>query len=226
MKYFKNPIILYIIIGFLVLANIASVSYFLIFNYNCPKCNEPIMEAVAVLNEEEKEESINKIHVDIKGFIKNPGVYEMDEGTIVNDLINVAGGLKKGATTENINLSKKLVDEAIVIIASKTELNSKKTCQEAVENNNNPENFAAINNEVITGSNSSNEQNNQVNNGKISINKASKEELMTLSGIGEKTAEKIIEYRNNQSFSSIEDVKNVSGIGEALFEKIKDNITI
>ena len=61
---------------------------------------------------------------------------------------------------------------------------------------------------------------------KISINSASKEELMTLPGIGEKTALKIIEYRKTQVFKSIEDIKNVKGIGDKKYEKIKDLIVI
>lgn len=61
---------------------------------------------------------------------------------------------------------------------------------------------------------------------KISINSATKEELMTLPGIGEKTALKIIEYRKAQAFKSIEDIKNVKGIGDKKYEKIKDLIVI
>ena len=62
---------------------------------------------------------------------------------------------------------------------------------------------------------------------KISINTATKEELMTISGIGESKAKQIIEYRtSNGLFQSIEDIKNVSGIGDSLFAKIKDYITI
>lgn len=61
---------------------------------------------------------------------------------------------------------------------------------------------------------------------KISINSATKEELMTLPGIGEKTALKIIEYRKVQAFKSIEDIKNVKGIGDKKYEKIKDLIVI
>ncbi len=63
--------------------------------------------------------------------------------------------------------------------------------------------------------------------GKISINKATIEELITLPGIGEKTAQKIIEYRETYgSFWSIEDLKNVKGIGDKKFEKLKDYISI
>jgi competence protein ComEA len=63
-------------------------------------------------------------------------------------------------------------------------------------------------------------------NSKININTASKEMLMTLKGIGESTANKIINYRNNNPFESIEDIKKVSGIGDFIYEKIKDFITV
>lgn len=60
----------------------------------------------------------------------------------------------------------------------------------------------------------------------ISINQATKEELMTLSGVGESTAQRIIEYRQDHSFQTIEDIMNVKGIKEKLFEKIKDFICL
>lgn len=61
---------------------------------------------------------------------------------------------------------------------------------------------------------------------KVSINIATKEELMSIPGIGESKANLIIEYRNTSKFNSIEDIKNVKGIGDSLFEKIKEFITI
>ncbi len=61
-------------------------------------------------------------------------------------------------------------------------------------------------------------------NSKININTATIEELKLLDGIGEKTAEKIIEYREINEFTEIEQLMNVNGIGEGKFNKIKDKI--
>jgi competence protein ComEA len=62
---------------------------------------------------------------------------------------------------------------------------------------------------------------------KININKASIEELDTLPGIGEKTAAKIIDYRDqHKGFKSIEEIKEVNGIGDAKYDGIKDLISI
>lgn len=62
--------------------------------------------------------------------------------------------------------------------------------------------------------------------GKININTASKVQLMRLKGIGEKTAEKIIDYRSKTPFNSIEDIQNVKGIGPKKFESMKEHITV
>lgn len=63
--------------------------------------------------------------------------------------------------------------------------------------------------------------------GKIDLNTATREELMTLPGVGESKADLIIQYREEHGkFQNIEDVMNISGIKEGLFAKIKDNITV
>ena len=61
---------------------------------------------------------------------------------------------------------------------------------------------------------------------KVNINTATKEELMSLQGIGEVLSERIIEYRKNAKFNSIDEIQQVKGIGEKTFEKLKDSITV
>ena len=88
----------------------------------CFECEE-VAESNSVVTVIEKEDSedevvINKIKVDIKGAIKKAGVYEVDEGARISDLIKLAGGLKSNASTKYLNLSKKLEDEMVIIIYS------------------------------------------------------------------------------------------------------------
>lgn len=161
------------------------------------------------------EKVVDNFYVDVKGAVKDPGVYLVNEGERVIDAIEKAGGLKKNANTSNINLSKRLKSEMVVIIYTNNEIKNgsvKSQCDtecncEVIE----------INNCIETIESSD----------KVNINQATLEELMTLSGVGQSKAEEIIKYReDNGNFKSIEEIKEVSGIGEALYEKIKDGITI
>ncbi len=185
----------------------------------------------------EDDDSTSKtVFVDIKGAINTPGVYELENGKRIIDVINTAGGLTDNANTVNINLSKKLEDEMFIIIYTKEEIENYMKKQDVSEivcasyecvcpDSNNDGCYKNDSNKTNDKTSSSNDEVKVT--GKVSINTASKEELMTLSGIGEAKAGAIIEYREkNGNFASIEDIKNVSGIGDAIFEKIKDNITI
>lgn len=175
------------------------------------------------------------VYVDIKGAVNNPGVYELDYDKRVIDVVKEAGGLNKYADTININLSKKIEDEMIIIVYTKSEIenyykkNNNKNAVCASLECTCPDNF---NNACITKDNfslSSNKNNikEEQKNTKISINTATKEELMSLDGIGEAKAQSIINYRQeNGSFEKIEDIKNISGIGDSIFEKIKNSITL
>lgn len=181
---------------------------------------------------------VDKIKVDIKGLVNNPGVYELEKGAIVNDLINLAGGIKSNASTENINLSRQLQNEMVVIIYSKNEVAKLKeskltdnTCKcPEIEITECVNNGSSV---IESGENkdNSNESSSETNSSssetkKISLNTATKEELMTISGIGEAKALAIIEYRSKNKFNSIEELKNISGFGDKLFDQIKDYITV
>lgn len=175
--------------------------------------------------EETKElESIpeDKYYVDIKGYVKKPGVYEVSKTSIVNDCLKLAGGLLKNADTTTINLSKPVSAAMVIYVPKKNEVIKSTTDKTTTATTEIPNNAA-----IPDNSNTSSNTSSATTNLKINLNTASKEELTKLSGIGDAKAQDIIDYRNtNGSFKTIEEIKNISGIGDALFAKIKDNITI
>jgi len=168
--------------------------------------------------EEKKDE---KVIVDVKGEVTTPGVYELTSKNTVMDAINKAGGLTKSSDTSNINLSKKLTNEMVIIVYSKIQI-KKMTAQTEIT-------CPPCNNACITSADEKSKLNiNETSKikGQVNINSASQEQLQTLTGIGPSKALAIIEYRQKTAFKSIEDIKNVSGIGQSAFEKIKDQITV
>lgn len=211
----------YLIIAAIILGLIA----FNIYTLTLVKYEDDDEEIVTI---ESKEKKPSKIKVDVKGQINAPGVYELDEGSRVNDLINKAGGITKTADTSIINLSKKLDDEMVIIIYSKEEANKLKEGNFKTITDICPKvNDACPTNELKTINEESKKENKESSpNSKISINNASEKELQTLTGIGQSKAKAIIKYREEVgNFKTIQDIKNVSGIGDSAFEKIKDQIT-
>ena len=136
------------------------------------------------------------IYVDIGGAVHRPGLYTLDKGARVKDGITVAGGTLPEADMSGINLAKKLNDEEKLFIPKLGQAPSPQST------------------------------NNTASTGVVSIQNGSKEELMSLPGIGEKTAEKIMEYRSAHPFTKIEDLKEVPGIGDKTFDSLKSNIQL
>lgn len=148
--------------------------------------------------EEEENYSDDDVMVDIKGEVKDPGVYELKSTQRIVDAIQVAGGFLSEADQKQVNLAQKLTDEMVIYIP--------KVGEEGV---------------------SSLPPLNEGNDGKINLNQATIEQLETLPGIGPSKAEDILSYREEVgSFKAIEDLKEVSGIGEKTFEKLKDLISV
>lgn len=173
------------------------------------------------------------VMVDVKGQVNQPGLYQLSCNSRVQDAILASGGALESADTSVLNLSKVLEDEMVIIVYSKEEVKSFSSIKEEVkkkeekcENRTIIKNNACVTSEKIVVEDNSTSSSSNTNT-KISLNHATKEELLTLTGIGESKANLIIEYRNqNGGFKTIEEVKNVKGIGDKMFEKIKDNITI
>ena len=139
------------------------------------------------------------IFVDIKGAVKNPGVYQMKVGDRVKDALDAAGGLTDEADSQKVNLAQRVEDQMVIVVPKvgeeATEIPSGVTSKEAAKD------------------------------GKVNINTATVEELKTLKGVGEKKAEAIIEYRKkNGSFKTKEDLMKVRGIGKKLFESFQERI--
>lgn len=225
----------YVIIGVIVIA----VIIFMIINLGKirefeNKDNDKITNVESSINTDDDKSEENKeqkddnskeqivngggIFVHIDGYINNPGVYEIKENDRIKTLIDKAGGFKEGYSIKNINLAAKLSDGDKIYIPSVSE-------EKNSENNNN------INTNLSgKGQNVKTDRNNvsiMKNNSKININTANISELKQITGIGESTANKIVDYRENVGkFKKIEDIKEVKGIGDAKYESLKNKITI
>lgn len=151
----------------------------------------------------------DKIFVDIKGAVRKEGVYELTSDSRVTDVVKLAGGFTDDADKKSVNLAEKVADEAVIYVAR-------------------------VGEEVIPASTPSQAKNTaasgaqqDADSAQINLNTATLEELQTISGIGAKRAQDIIDYRdNNGGFSSVDDLKNVSGIGEKTLEKLKAEVTV
>lgn len=203
------------------------IFYIVFVKVNLKSKEKNLVDNQVVINEVEKVEADLKddlVYVDIKGAVKKPGVYEINSDKKIIDVITMAGGLMENANTDNINLSKKVTDEMVIIIYTNEEVKNSNIVDTVIKVIDkecvcpNIQNDGCINTEIndsITNVNKT-----------ININTATLEELMSINGLGEAKAKAIIKYREeNGYFKIIDDLLNVSGIGEALFEKIKEYIT-
>lgn len=140
--------------------------------------------------------------VHICGQVKEPGVYELPEGSRVFEAVEAAGGFTGEAASEALNLAEKITDGMKIIVYDREEAGT-------------------------LGASGPSGGGGAGSGGLVNINTAGKEALMTLSGIGESKAEDIIRYREEAGgFQKIEDIMKVPGIKDAGFQKIKDRITV
>lgn len=140
--------------------------------------------------------------VDVAGWVRRPGVYELTEGDRVIDALDSAGGARKGATLTGLNLAALLTDGQQVLVP------------EPVPKKLSDEELAASGGE-------------SPETAKINVNSADATELESLSGIGEVLAQAIIDFREKEGpFESVDQLEDVSGIGPATLEEIRNDVTV
>ena len=167
---------------------------------------ETLEEDTTIINEDNIDR--NKIIVEIKGEVAKPDVYQLEEGSIIKDLIDMAGGVTEEADLSRINRAEELLNHELIIIGNIND----ETESSVVQNN---------------STYSSNGNNSDKGSTLININTANLEQLKEITGIGNIKAQSIIDYREaNGGFKSLEELKNVDGIGDKTFEKIKEQITL
>ncbi|MDD3404104.1 MAG: helix-hairpin-helix domain-containing protein [Hespellia sp.] len=185
----------------------------------CGKQEETGLQEMTIEAEQEKESKKepeteklqeHQVWVYVCGAVNQPGVYTFEEGVRVYEVLERAGGLTDAAAGTYLNQAQAVADGEQIYVPTQEEVDTGKAAG--------PENG---NSQQISGA--------QGNAGsdKININTASREELMTLTGIGEAKAGSIITYREEQGgFQSIEELMQIEGIKEGVFNKIKDDITV
>lgn len=192
------------------------------------KANDP-GKAEAADGEQEETPSC---YVYICGEVVRPGVYELPPGSRIFEVVEMAGGFTEAAAASYLNLAQEIADGMKIVVPSEAELeadggifagNAAGDAGQAGAGSGSAGRYSGGYG-VFAGAESAPSA---AADGKVNINTAGKEELMTLKGIGEARAEDIIRYREeNGPFGTIEDIMKVSGIKEAAFNKIKDDITV
>jgi competence protein ComEA len=140
------------------------------------------------------------ILVDVAGWVRIPGVYEFHDGDRVIDAIEAAGGARRGAALDALNLAALLADGTQILVPRRQAPGSAGSVPS------------------VGGDATSSKGN---------INSASAVELEVLPGIGEVIAQEILDYRTeNGPFGSVDDLLDVSGIGEVTLENVRDLVTV
>lgn len=189
---------------------------------------ETTIEAALEISEESSgaldfDVELQHIYVDIKGAVNRPGVYQLEEGSRLFDLIDLAGGLTFEAYEDGINLAQRLEDQMMVRIYCKAEMEAHLNAQESEGVVEEFETQLTPPSIIIQQTTDLEESSNAL----VNINTASAAELESLPNIGPKKAQDIILYREtNGSYQEIEELLNVSGIGSKTFASLQDLVTV
>lgn len=180
----QKQLTILIVIGIVIILIIGYYIYSITSDSSYEQIEENV-EQQDIKQEENVENQAEEIVIHIAGQVKNPGIVRIKEGARIADIIEKAGGLTQEANIENVNLAYIVEDGQKIIIPSKKDTQEK----EYVTTENGED---IISESAQTTDNKSSNSQTNTSSSKVNINKANKEELQTLSGIGESTANKII----------------------------------
>lgn len=170
------------------------------------------METSSVSNNGGVQRRSGKVVVDVKGAVKQPGLYRLAHGARVQEAVTAAGGLRDDADSTQVNLAKQLVDASAIYIPAKGEQVP-----------------AGMGTAASTGSSAQADQGSttSADHEPINLNSATKEQLTTLTGIGDKKADLILQYRQEHGqFKSVDDLKNINGFGDKTVAKLRDQLAV
>ena len=153
-----------------------------------------------------KESQVPQIYVQVSGAVRNPGVYQLKEGSRIFQAVELAGGMTEDADIDTINQAQILSDGQMIYVYAVGE---------------------QLNLTLPVGQQETGQSQSSSESGKVNLNTATAEELQTLPGIGQSKADIIISYREEYGpFESIEGLMDIPGIKEGVFSKIKDHIKV
>lgn len=169
------------------------------------------------------------IWIHVCGEVCVPGVYELAAGSRVYQAVEAAGGFTEAAGRDYLNMAQTLEDGMKLVIPDRETAERLKEGQNSAASVMGAEAgiFPAVQTTGLSKELGQGKAGAEEVSAKVNINTASREELMTLKGVGGSRADDIIAYREaHGAFQKIEDIMKVSGIKEASFEKIKEDITV
>lgn len=150
--------------------------------------------------ENQKEAESESIYVHVCGAVNQPGVYELPRESRIFEAIALAGGLRSDACEDSVNQAEPISDGMMIKVLTMDEAAEQQTESKTEESK---------------------------SDGRVNINTADAERLMTLPGIGASKAESILAYREEHGrFSSVEELMNITGIKEGVYSKIENYITV
>ena len=192
-------------------------------SYGRPGADDPLRQSGADVSSSSSSKDMpsDELAVYVCGAVHNPGVYYLPGGARICDAIEASGGFSQSADTEWLNQAKLLTDGEMLIVYTKEE--TARMLEEGIARGGFvPSESSGSGSEPGSSGDAA-----DAGAGRINLNTASKEQLMTLPGIGEAKADAIIRYRTETGlFASTEDVMNISGIKNSIYDKIRDLVTV